>query len=333
MAVTMAEITKLRHLTSAGLMDCKKALAETNGDIEAAVEILRKKGQAVAAKREDRQASEGCVLAANEGNFAAVVALKCETDFVAKNAGFVEVTKEILAAAMANKVKSMDELKAIVVNGQTIADLIVEESGKTGEKMELGAYEYIEAPTTTSYNHLGNKLATIVGFNVEGVDYQVGRDVAMQVASMNPVAVDRDSVPQAVKDSEYNVAVEKTKEEQVKRAVEVALKKAGINPNLVDSEAHIESNMAKGWLTQEEADKARAMIKEVGEAKAANLPEQMINNIAQGRLNKFFKENCLMEQEFIKDGELTIGQYLEKTQKGLTVVEFKRVNQIGRAHV
>ncbi len=322
----MAEITKLRHLTSAGLMDCKKALAETNGDIEAAVEILRKKGQAVAAKREDRQASEGCVLAANEGNFAAVVALKCETDFVAKNAGFVEVTKEILAAAMANKVKSMDELKAIVVNGQTIADLIVEESGKTGEKMELGAYEYIEAPTTTSYNHLGNKLATIVGFNVEGVDYQVGRDVAMQVASMNPVAVDRDSVPQAVKDSEYNVAVEKTKEEQVKRAVEVALKKAGINPNLVDSEAHIESNMAKGWLTQEEADKARAMIKEVGEAKAANLPEQMINNIAQGRLNKFFKENCLMEQEFIKDGELTIGQYLEKTQKGLTVVEFKRVN-------
>ena len=322
----MAEITKLRHLTSAGLMDCKKALAETNGDIEAAVEILRKKGQAVAAKREDRQASEGCVLAANEGNFAAVVALKCETDFVAKNAGFVEVTKEILAAAMANKVKSMDELKAIVVNGQTIADLIVEESGKTGEKMELGAYEYIEAPTTTSYNHLGNKLATIVGFNVEGVDYQVGRDVAMQVASMNPVAVDRDSVPQAVKDSEYNVAVEKTKEEQVKRAVEVALKKAGINPNLVDSEAHIESNMTKGWLTQEEADKARAMIKEVGEAKAANLPEQMINNIAQGRLNKFFKENCLMEQEFIKDGELTIGQYLEKTQKGLTVVEFKRVN-------
>ncbi len=322
----MAEITKLRHLTSAGLMDCKKALAETNGDIEAAVEILRKKGQAVAAKREDRQASEGCVLAANEGNFAAVVALKCETDFVAKNAGFVEVTKEILAAAMANKVKSMDELKAIVVNGQTIADLIVEESGKTGEKMELGAYEYIEAPTTTSYNHLGNKLATIVGFNVEDVDYQVGRDVAMQVASMNPVAVDRDSVPQAVKDSEYNVAVEKTKEEQVKRAVEVALKKAGINPNLVDSEAHIESNMAKGWLTQEEADKARAMIKEVGEAKAANLPEQMIKNIAQGRLNKFFKENCLMEQEFIKDGELTIGQYLEKTQKGLTVVEFKRVN-------
>ena len=192
--------------------------------------------------------------------------------------------------------------------------------------MELGAYEYVEAPSVMSYNHLGNKLATIVGFNAEGVDFQVGRDVAMQVASMNPVAVDRDSVPQSVKDSEYNVAVEKTKEEQVKRAVEVALKKAGINPNLVDSEAHIESNIAKGWLTEEEADKARVIAKETAEAKAANLPEQMIKNIAEGRLNKFFKESCLMEQEFIKDADLTIGKYLEKAQKGLVVVEFKRVN-------
>ena len=326
MAVTMAEITKLRHLTSAGLMDCKKALAETNGDIEAAVEILRKKGQAVAAKREDREASEGCVLAKNEGDFAAVVALKCETDFVAKNAGFVELTNKILDAAMANRPASAGELKAVVLDGQTIADLIVEESGKTGEKMELGAYEFIKAPSTTSYNHLGNKLATIVGFNLEGVDYQVGRDVAMQVASMNPVAVDRDAVPQSVKDSEYNVAVDKTKEEQVKKAVEAALKKAGINPNLVDSEAHIESNIAKGWLTEEEADKARKIAKETAEAKAANLPEQMIQNIAQGRLNKFFKESCLVEQEFVKDATMTIGQYLDKAQKGLVAVEFKRVN-------
>ena len=322
----MAEITKLRHLTSAGLMDCKKALAETNGDIEAAVEILRKKGQAVAAKREDREASEGCVLAKNTDTFAAVVALKCETDFVAKNAGFVELTNKILDAAMEAQPASIDELKAIVLNGQTIADLIVEESGKTGEKMELGAYEFVKASSTTSYNHQGNKLATIVGFNLEGVDYQVGRDVAMQVASMNPVAVDRDSVPQSVKDSEYNVAVEKTKEEQVKKAVEAALKKAGINPNLVDSEAHIESNIAKGWLTEEEAEKARVVAKEAGKAKAANLPEQMIQNIANGRLNKFFKESCLLEQEFVKDSTLTIGQYLEKSQKGLVAVEFKRVN-------
>lgn len=326
MAVTMAEITKLRHLTSAGLMDCKKALAETNGDIEAAVEILRKKGQAVAAKREDRTAAEGCVLSKNEGNFAAIVALNCETDFVAKNAGFVELTQKILDAAVAARVKSLDELKALNLDGLTIAELVTEESGKTGEKTEISAYEWIEAPSTTSYNHLGNKLATIVGFNLEGVDYQVGRDVAMQVASMNPVAVSRETVPAAVVESEYKVAVEKTKEEQVKKAVEAALKKAGINPNLVDSEDHIASNITKGWLTEEEAEKAHEISKATAEAKAANLPAQMIENIANGRVNKFYKENCLLEQAFIKDGEITIGQYLEKAQKGLVAVEFKRVN-------
>lgn len=326
MAVTMAEITKLRHLTSAGLMDCKKALTETNGDIEAAVEILRKKGQAIAAKREDRTAAEGCVLSKNEGNYAAIVALQCETDFVAKNAGFVDLTKKILDAAVANKVKSLDELKAVKIDGQTIEDLVVEESGKTGEKTELGVFEYIEAASTTSYNHLGNKLATIVGFNLENVDYQVGRDVAMQVASMNPVAVSRDTVPQSVLDSEKSVAIEKTKQEQVKKAVEAALKKAGINPNLVDSDDHIASNIAKGWLTEEDAEKARKIIAETSEAKAANLPEQMIQNIAQGRLNKFFKESVLLEQEFIKDDKVTVGAYLESAQKGLVAVEFKRVN-------
>ena len=322
----MADITKLRHLTSAGLMDCKKALAETNGDIEAAVEILRKKGQAVAAKREDREAAEGCVLAKNEGTFAAVLALKCETDFVAKNAGFVALTQEILDAAVAARCKTLDDVKALEIGGRTVADLVVEETGKTGEKTEIGAYESLEAASTMSYNHLGNKLATIVGFNQEGVDYQVGRDVAMQVASMNPVAVSRDAVPQAVVDAEYNVAIEKTKEEQVKKAVEAALKKAGINPNLVDSEAHIESNIAKGWLTEEEAAKAREIAKTTAEAKAANLPEQMIQNIANGRINKFYKESVLMEQEFIKDGSLTIAAYLEQASKGLVAVEFKRVN-------
>ena len=326
MAVTMAEITKLRHLTSAGLMDCKKALAETDGDIEAAVEILRKKGQAVAAKREDRQASEGCVLAKNENGFAAIVALKCETDFVAKNAGFVALTQKILDAAVANQVKSIEDLNALAIDGKMISDLIVEEVGKTGEKMEIGAYEFIEAPSVTSYNHQGNKLSTIVGFNLPDVDYQTGRDVAMQVASMNPVAVDRDSVPANIIESERNVAIEKTKEEQVMKAVEAALKKAGINPAHVDSEAHIESNMAKGWITQEDADKARQIIKETSEAKAANLPQQMIENITKGRLNKFFKESCLMEQEYVKDATMTIGQFLEKSQKGLVAVSFKRVN-------
>ena len=326
MAITAAVVNELRQATGCGLMDCKKALAETNGDIEAAVEILRKKGQAVAAKREDRVAAEGCVLAKHEGNFAAIVSLQCETDFVAKNEGFVNLTKKLLDLAMANKCKSLDELKAVTVDGRTVADLVIEEGGKTGEKTEIGAYEYLEAPSTTSYNHLGNKLATIAGFNLEGVDAQVGKDVAMQVASMNPIAVDRDSVAKSIVEAEYNVAVEKTKEEQVKKAVEAALKKAGINPNLVDSEDHINSNIAKGWLTEEEADKARKIAKETAEAKAANLPEQMIQNIANGRVNKFYKENCLMEQEFIKDGNLTIGKYLEQAQKGLVVVTFKRVN-------
>ncbi|MDE6461366.1 MAG: translation elongation factor Ts [Muribaculaceae bacterium] len=326
MAVTMAEITKLRHLTSAGLMDCKKALAETNGDIEAAVEILRKKGQAVAAKREDREAAEGCVLSKNDGTFAAILALNCETDFVAKNAGFVALTNLILDNAVAAKAKSVEEVNALVIDGRTVADLIVEEVGKTGEKMEIGAYECLEAPSTTSYNHLGNKLATIVGFNLEGVDYQVGRDVAMQVASMNPVAVDRDSVPAAIVESERNVAIEKTKEELVKKAVNNALSKAGLNPNHFDTDAHIDSNLSKGWINEEEAAKGRQIIAEASEAAAASIKEQMVQNIATGRVNKFFKESCLMEQEFIKEPKETVAQYLNGAMKGLTVSAFKRVN-------
>ena len=322
----MAEITKLRALTSAGLMDCKKALAETDGDIEAAVEILRKKGQAVAAKREDRQASEGCVIAKNEGNFAAVLALNCETDFVAKNAGFVELTNKILDAAIANRVPNIEALKALEIDGRTVADLVVEETGKTGEKTEISAYEVIEAPSTTSYTHFGNKLATIVGFKLENVDYQAGRNVAMQVASMNPLAVDRASVPASVLESEKAIAIEKTKDEQVRKAVEAALKKAGLNPNHFDSEDHIESNMSKGWITEEEAAKGRAIMAEVAEQKRANLPAAMIENIAIGRVNKFCKESCLMEQEFINDAKMTIGQYLESTAKGLVAVAFKRVN-------
>ena len=170
MAVTIEDIKKLRHLTSAGLSDCKAALTETNGDMDAAVEILRQKGKAIAAKREDRQASEGCVLADVKDNFAAIVALNCETDFVAKNATFVELTKKLLALALDNKVKSIDELKALTIDGRTVAELVVEESGKTGEKTEISAYEYLEGASVTSYNHFGNKLSTIVSFNLEGVD-------------------------------------------------------------------------------------------------------------------------------------------------------------------
>ena len=256
MAVTMADISKLRQMTGAGMMDCKKALTEANNDIDAAIEILRKKGQAVAAKREDRNASEGCVIAASTGDYAAVVALNCETDFVGKNEGFVNLTKSILAAAVEAKAKSIDEVKALEINGQKIADLIVEESGKTGEKMELGAFEYVEAPATIAYNHFGNKLATLVAFNKAGLDEQVYKNVAMQVAAMNPLAVDECDVAEEVKEKEIAVAIEKTKAEQVQKAVEAALKKAGINPAHVDSEDHMESNKAKGWITEEDVVKA-----------------------------------------------------------------------------
>ena len=192
--------------------------------------------------------------------------------------------------------------------------------------MELGAYECIEAPSVAAYDHLGNKLSTIVGFNQEGVSAEVGKEVAMQVAAMNPVAVDRDAVPAAIIEEEKAVAIEKTKAEQVKKAVEAALKKAGLNPNHFDSEDHIASNLAKGWFTEADAEKAREIIKTTSEQKAANLPQQMIDNIVNGRINKYYKENCLMEQEYTRDATLTVGKFLDQTQKGLAVVSFKRVN-------
>ena len=326
MAVSIEDIKKLRHMTGAGMMDCKNALAETDGDIQAAIEIIRKEGQAVAAKREDRNAAEGCVFSGVNGNFAAVVTLKCETDFVAKNESFRALAKRILEVALANKVKSAEELKAATLDGRTVAELITDEIGKTGEKMELGDYACVEAATVASYNHFNDKLAAIAGFNIEGVDAQVGREICMQIASMNPVAVSRNDVPQATIDQEISVAIEKTKQEQVVKAQEAALRKAGLNPNHFDSEDHIESNITKGWITKEEAEKGRQIMKEAGEAKAANLPEQMIQNIANGRLNKFFKESCLMEQAYVQDAKISVGEFLNKTIKGLVVTDFKRIN-------
>ena len=313
-------------MTGAGMMDCKNALAETGGDIEASIEIIRKKGQAVAAKREDREAAEGCVLAGTKEGFAAIVALKCETDFVAKNESFRALTKKILDAAVEAGAKTLDEVKNLPLEGRTVAELVTDEIGKTGEKMELGAYECVEAPSVAAYEHLGNKLATIVGLSAPGVSTAVGREICMQVAAMNPIAIDRDHVDAHVKETELSVAIEKTKEEQVKKAVEAAIRKAGINPNLVDSADHVESNIAKGWLTREEADKAAEIAAKVGAEKAANLPEAMIQNIANGRMNKFFKESCLMEQEYHRDAKLSVGQYLDSEVKGCVVVDFKRVN-------
>ncbi len=208
----MADIQNLRKRTGAGMMDCKSALNEAEGDFDKAIEIIRKKGQAFAAKRGDREASEGCVLAAANGDYAAIVALKCETDFVAINSEFVGLTTSILDAVMANKPADVDALNAIQLEGRNIADLIVDRMGITGEKMEIGAYEQITAPSVVAYVHPGNKLATIVGFNKPNVDEQVGKDIAMQIAAMNPVGLTSDEVSEEIKERELNLAKEKARE-------------------------------------------------------------------------------------------------------------------------
>ncbi len=270
MAVTMAEIQHLRKMTGAGMMDCKNALNEANGDFDKAMEIIRKKGQAVAAKREDREASEGCVLAAAEGTFAAIVALQCETDFVAKNADFIALTQQILDAAMKNRPETLDELLSIKLEKGTIAQLITDKVGATGEKMQLGYYEHITAPSVVSYIHMGNKLATIVGFNKENVDPQVAKDIAMQIAAMNPIAITPEQIPAEIKEKELEIAREKARE--------------------------------------------------------SGKPENLIDRIAEGALQKFYKEATLLQQEYVKDNKLTIGEFLKKNDKDLEVVTFKRVS-------
>ena len=270
MAVTMADIQHLRKMTGAGMMDCKNALNEAKGDFDKAMEIIRKKGQVVAAKREDREASEGCVLADTAGNFAAVVALKCETDFVAKNEEFVALTQQILDAALQQKPKSLDDLLNIKLENGTISQLIIDKVGATGEKMELGYYEYISAPSVVSYVHMGNKLATIVGFNKADVDNQLARDIAMQVAAMNPIAITPDTIPAEVKEKELEIAREKARE--------------------------------------------------------AGKPENLLDRIAEGSLNKFYKESTLLQQEYVKDSKINVEQLLKQHDKELQVTDFKRVS-------
>ena len=270
MAVTMADISHLRKMSGAGMMDCKKALEEANGDFEKAMEIIRKKGQAVAAKRSDREASEGCVLAADKGDFAAIVALKCETDFVAKNTDFVALTQDILNVAMEKKPATKEDLlAAALADGRTIQEHITDRIGVTGEKMELGAYEFVNGASTMSFIHPGNKLATVVAFNQADVEHQMARDVAMQVAAMNPVSVRPDEVPQHIIDQELEIAKDK--------------------------------------------------------ARQAGKPENLLDRIAQGSLQKYYKENTLLQQEFIKDAKLSIEQYLHSANKELTVLSFKRI--------
>ena len=324
MAVTMAEITKLRKISGAGMMDCKNALTEANGDIDKAMEIIRKKGQAVAAKRSDREAAEGCVLCKSTGDFAAIIALKCETDFVAKNADFVALIQAILDAAVENKCKTLDEVKALPLGNGTVQDAVTDRSGITGEKMELDGYNWIEGAATAIYNHQGkNALCTIAAFN-KPADEKVAHEIVMQIAAMNPIAIDEDGVSEEIKQKEIQVAIDKTKAEQVQKAVEAALKKAGFNLYIAENEEHLNEGVMKGNITEAQAEEIRQLKAKVAEEKAANLPAAMIENIAKGRLGKFLKEVCLLKQEDIMDPKKTVADVLKESDPELKVVDFKR---------
>lgn len=269
MAITAADVSKLRKMTGAGMMDCKNALEETQGDFEQAVEIIRKRGQLVASKRADREATEGVVIAkvTAMNNFGALIVLNCETDFVAKNAEFIKFAEDILDIALAQKPADLAALKNLPFGGRTVGDRVTEQVGIIGEKLDLSFYAKIEATQVIPYIHPGNRLATLVGMN-KVTDTKVGRDMAMQVAAMSPVSVD----------------------------------KGDVTPEMIEKE------------------------REIGREQARNegKPENMLDKIAEGKLNKFFKESTLLNQDFTKDGSKTVRQYLQGIDKDLTVTGFVR---------
>lgn len=324
MAVTIADIQKLRKMTGAGLADCKKALTEAAGDMDKAVELVRERGLAIAAKRSDRETSNGCVLVKVDKDFAAMIALKCETDFVANGKDFIECTQNILDAAVAAKAKTIDEILTLkLADGKDVATTVKLRSGITGEKMELDGYRFLEGENIEAYNHMNkNILCTMVQTNKPAEEQ--AHNIAMQVAAMNPVALNEENVSQEVKDAEYKVAVEKTKEEQIEKAVTAALKKAGFNLYIAESEEHMEEGLRKGEITAEQAEEIRKIKAETAADKKENLQENMIQNIAKGRMNKFFKENCLLNQEYIQDSKITVSEYLKQADKDLEIVDFKR---------
>lgn len=323
MAVTMAEITKLRKMTGAGMMDCKNALTEAQGDFDQAIKIIREKGQAVAAKRSDRDASEGCVLVKSVDGFGAIIALKCETDFVAQNADFIKLTQDILDAAVANKCKTLDEVNALPLGDVTVAQAVTDRSGITGEKMELDGYLTVEGPAIETYNHQNkNFLCTLVVLNKPNAT--VAHGLAMQIAAMNPVAIDEAGVPESVKETEMQVAIDKTKKEQVDKAIEAALKKAGFNLYIAENEEHLNEGIMKGSITEAQAEEIRQLKLTVAAEKSANLPAQMIENIAKGRLAKFYKESCLLNQEDIMDGKKTVKEVMKEADSELQILDFKR---------
>jgi elongation factor Ts len=268
--IKAGDVAKLRNITGAGMMDCKKALEEAQGNYDLAIDILRKKGQKVANKRADREATEGVVIAGTtaDNKLGAIVVLNCETDFVAKNEDFVKFAHSILKVALDKKPSSLESLKDLELNGHKIADEITTQIGVIGEKLDLSYFETVSAEYVSFYIHQGNKLASIAGFNQAGVDLQVGKDIVMQIASMNPIAIDQNDVPKSV----------------------------------IDKEIEIGKDLA------------------IQEGKPADMAEK----IAFGRLNKFYKENTLLNQQFVKDNKLTIRDYLSQVNKNLTVTAFKR---------
>lgn len=272
MEISAADVMRLRKATGAGMMDCKSALAEAEGDFSRATDIIREKGKLVASKRADRAATEGVVLAkVNESKKSgALLVLNCETDFVAKNEAFVSFAAKILDAAIANNAADLDAVKALVIDGRTVENHIIEQTGVIGEKLDLPYFSKLDAETVVAYIHPGNRLSTLVGFNKADVDVQVTKDVAMQVAAMNPVAVDKANVPAEVVEKELEIAKEKFRQE--------------------------------------------------------GKPEAMLDKISQGALEKFFKENTLLNQAFIKENKQTVSDFLKSQDKGLTVTHFFRYN-------
>lgn len=274
MAITAQDVNKLRKMTGAGMMDCKKALVESDGDFEAAIDILRKKGQKVSASRADRETSEGSVFVKtnDDKTEGVLIALNCETDFVAKNDGFQALGNEILEAAYTSNPADVAELMTLSLGDLTVAEKLTDMIGKIGEKLEISSYIRMSADQVVPYIHAGNKLGVLVGLsNTNGADQtEAGRDVAMQIAAMNPLALSKDEVAQDVIDRELEIGKE--------------------------------------------------------QVRAEGKPEHMLEKIAQGKLNKFFAENTLLSQKFVKDNSLTIEKYLDGVSKGLTVSKFERIS-------
>lgn len=268
--VTAADISKLRKQTGAGMMDCRKALMESDGDFEKAIEFLRKKGQKVASIRSGRETNEGVVIAETNSDHTkgVVLSLNCETDFVALNEDFIQFAKDASSLALKENISSLDDLKAAKLNGASVEEQITELIGKIGEKIDLSHFERVEADYIASYIHANYSMGVLVGFNKK-VDESAAKDIAMQVAAMSPVAIDADSIPQEIVDREREIAI--------------------------------------------------AQIKEEGK------PAELAERIANGKVNKYFKENTLLSQPFVKDNKQSVGDFLKQTDADAKVVSFKRV--------